>query len=130
MDRNFEEALSYLESKFEGQVFLFDNDLAKILGKTERQLIQMRYRGTFPFFVHYIGRNPAVSIREVAEMLSKKKEPGEEGGEGGEDGRSPSSASGDRSRRAQEEKVAAEGSGRGIGRPSLGPLLAGYKNID
>ena len=60
-------------------------------------------------------------------MLAKKKEPGEEGGE---DGRSPSSASGDRSRRAKEAKVAAEGSVRGIGRPSLGPLLAGFSNRD
>ena len=128
MDQNFEETLSYLESKFEGQVFLFDPDLAKILGKTERQLVQMRYRGTFPFFVHYIGRNPAVSIREVAEMLAKKKEQGDE--IGGEEAQIQSQALGDKSRKTKEEKAAAEGSDQRVGRPSLGPLLAGFANGD
>lgn len=72
--QDYNSIIAYLEKRFNGQLFLFDKELSQILGMTTRQLVNMRYRGTFPFYIHYIGKMPAVSISELASYLSKSNQ--------------------------------------------------------
>lgn len=62
--------LQHLQDQYPGQFVLYPSDLAKILGKTEKALAHLIYRGRIPFEMKTLGGRKVAGIYQVAEWLA------------------------------------------------------------
>lgn len=59
-----------LRNQFSGQSVLYVNDLAMVLGKSEKAISNLMARRGLPFTVKFIGRRRCVDIFQVAQWLA------------------------------------------------------------
>ena len=63
------EILAFIQSLYPGQVVLYSDQLARLIGKTEKALSELINRGTLPFKPKLLGGRRCVDIFTVAEWL-------------------------------------------------------------
>ena len=64
------EVLAHLQNQFSGQLVLYVDDLAKVLGKSDKAVANLIARDGLPFNIKTIGAMRCVSVYEVAQWLS------------------------------------------------------------
>ena len=64
------EILAFIQSLYPGQVVLYSDQLARLIGKTEKALSELINRGTLPFKPKLLGGRRCVDIFTVAEWLN------------------------------------------------------------
>lgn len=72
---DFSIVLNHLQSQFPGQMVLYVEDIAKILGKSEKALQHLISRDALPFNVKMLGGKRCLDIFHVAQWLAS--EPGQ-----------------------------------------------------
>ncbi len=67
---NETEVLSYLQSQFAGQLVLYVDDLAKVLGKSPKAIAELISRNKLPFKIKMVGGLRCVDIFQIATWMS------------------------------------------------------------
>lgn len=68
------DVLEYLKSQFSGKLVLYVDDLAKILGKSDKAVANLIARNALPFRIKMVGGLRCVDIFQVAQWLSSNAE--------------------------------------------------------
>jgi len=75
---DFNQVLAHLQSQFSGQLVLYVDDIAKVLGKSEKAVANLIARDGLPFKIKTIGRNRCVDVFQVAQWLASDSQMAEE----------------------------------------------------
>ena len=75
---DFSVVLNHLQNQFSGQMVLYANDIAKVLGKSEKSVAHLIARGQLPFKVKMLGGMRCVDIFQVAQWLASDQEVAQE----------------------------------------------------
>src|SRR5664279_787354 len=67
---DFAFVLNYIQNQFSGQLVLYVDDMAKLLGKSDKAIAELIARDTLPFKVKTVGRQRCVDIFQVAQWMS------------------------------------------------------------
>ena len=70
---DFPFVLSYLQSQFSGQMVLYVDDIAKMMGKSEKAVSNLIARKDLPFQVKKLGGLRCIDIFQVAQWLSSNQ---------------------------------------------------------
>lgn len=68
------EVISHLQTQFSGQMVLYVDDIAQVLGRSEKAIAHLISRKKLPFEVKMVGGLKCVDIFQVAHWLSSKAE--------------------------------------------------------
>jgi predicted DNA-binding transcriptional regulator AlpA len=68
------EVISLLQKQYSGQMVLYVNDIAQVLGKSEKAIAHLISRKQLPFEIKMVGGSRCVDIFQVAHWLSSKAE--------------------------------------------------------
>lgn len=74
----FSVVLNHLQTQFSGQLVLYANDIAKVLGKSEKAIAHLIARDQLPFKVKMLGGLRCVDIFQVAQWLASEQEVAQE----------------------------------------------------
>src|SRR5450756_1291023 len=77
MDGN--QVIAHLQSQFSGQLVLYVDDIAKVLGKSDKAISNLIARKGLPFKIKTVGGLRCVDIFQVAQWLSSVEEAPENG---------------------------------------------------
>jgi hypothetical protein len=66
----FSVVITHLQNQFSGQMVLYVDDLAKVLGKSDKAISNLIARDALPFKVKFVGGLRCTDIFEVAQWLS------------------------------------------------------------
>lgn len=72
------QVLSHLQLQFSGQLVLYVDDIAKVLGKSEKAISNLIARKNLPFKIKAVGGHRCVDIFQVAQWLSSDAEMSED----------------------------------------------------
>lgn len=64
------EVISYLQTQYSGQIVLYVDDIARLLGKSEKAIAHLISRKKFPFEIKMVGGLKCVDIFQVAQWVS------------------------------------------------------------
>lgn len=67
---DFAVVLSHLQNQFSGQLVLYVDDLAKVLGKSDKAISNLIARKNLPFKIKNVGGQRCVDIFQVAQWLA------------------------------------------------------------
>ncbi len=67
---DFSVVLNHLQSQFSGQLVLYVDDMAKVLGKSEKAIANLIARKSLPFKIKNVGGHRCVDIYQVAQWLA------------------------------------------------------------
>lgn len=76
MDTSF--VLSHLQNQFSGQLVLYIDDIAKVLGKSDKAISNLIARKSLPFEIKKVGGSRCVDIFQVAQFLASDAEVGQQ----------------------------------------------------
>ena len=68
------EVISFLQTEYSGQIVLYVDDIARLLGKSEKAIAHLISRKKLPFEIKMVGGLKCVDIFQVAHWLSSKAE--------------------------------------------------------
>lgn len=74
----FPVVLAHLQNQFSGQLVLYVDDIAKVLGKSDKAVSNLIARKALPFKVKTVGGLRCVDVFQVAEWLSRDQDVAEE----------------------------------------------------
>lgn len=76
---DFSVVLNHLQSQFSGQLVLYVDDIAKVLGKSDKAISNLIARDALPFNVKTVGGLRCVDIFQVAQWLSSDEDMAKQG---------------------------------------------------
>jgi hypothetical protein len=74
----FSVVLNHLQSQYSGQLVLYVDDIAKVLGKSDKAISNLIARDALPFKVKTVGGLRCTDIFQVAQWLASDQDIAEE----------------------------------------------------